>query len=344
MRSFAVSFLLLAACSQSFTSESDASVATPDGSSTIADDAGLDAGRSTPRSACSLESGASFVEGCFCRSPLVARGDYLYVQSQALHVLSREDLREVNRVDERPSAQGGLVHVGGNHLVSAVDFEEPPLRVYALDDPAEPRFVGGFGSDTHGAITAFGDDVLVTRLQGETATLVLYDLSRPSTPRERFAVALEGDPLAIALSEARVFVIEALGSPRERSTLRVLDRDGVERGRLELESAPFQAAALWHAPDLYLAGFGAVVTRVGFEGDDPFVAATTGTSEGLGGALAFVGDLLVGGHPLGVFEGPSLRPLEVAFERGSAQNLVVSGGTLFASSGGSVTELRLACE
>ena len=104
----------------------------------------------------------------------------------------------------------------------------------------------------------------------------------------------------------------------------------------QLIAGPFAAA--------YLAGFGAVVTRVGFEGDDPFVAATTGTSEGLGGALAFVGDLLVGGHPLGVFEGPSLRPLEVAFERGSAQNLVVSGGTLFASSGGSVTELRLACE
>lgn len=315
----------------------------PDASSTIAD-AGVDAGRTTPRSTCTLEAGASFLEGCFCRSPLVARGDYVYVQAQALHVLSREDLTEVNRVDERPSAQGGLALVGENHLVSAVDFEEPPLRVYALDDPTEPRFVVGFGSDTHGAITTFGDDLLVTRLQGETATLVLYDLSRPSVPRERFAVPLEGNPLTIALSETRVFVIETFGLPRDRSTLRVLDRDGVERGRLDLETAPFDAAALWRAPDLYLSGFGAAVTRIGFEGDDPYVAATTGASEGLGGALAFVDDLVVGGYPFGVFEAPSLRPLEVAVDRGSAQNLVVAGETLYASSGGNVTELRLACE
>ena len=107
---------------------------------------------------------------------------------------------------------------------------------------------------------------------------------------------------------------------------------------------PFDAAALWRAPDLYLSGFGAAVTRIGFEGDDPYVAATTGASEGLGGALAFVDDLVVGGYPFGVFEAPSLRPLEVAVDRGSAQNLVVAGETLYASSGGNVTELRLACE
>ncbi|MEZ4246805.1 MAG: hypothetical protein R3B99_00980 [Polyangiales bacterium] len=343
MRSFACSFLLLAACSQSFTSEGDASLPMPDASSTIAD-AGVDAGRTTPRSTCTLEAGASFLEGCFCRSPLVARGDYVYVQAQALHVLSREDLPEVNRVDERPSAQGGLALVGENHLVSAVDFEgtapcgstrstTPPSLVSSAASAPTPT-----APSPRSATTCSSPACRAKRRRSSSTT------SRPSTPRERFAVALEGDPLAIALSEARVFVIEALGSPRERSTLRVLDRDGVERGRRLSLSAPFQAAALWRAPDLYLAGFGAVVTRVGFEGDDPFVAATTGTSEGLGGALAFVGDLLVGGHPLGVFEGPSLRPLEVAFERGSAQNLVVSGGTLFASSGGSVTELRLACE
>lgn len=345
--------VVLFGCSRSFVASTDGGVDALAVDAAFAGDAALDApfvvsedAGSTP-TRCGLVLGSTVGEGCFCRGPVVVHGDHVYLQSQGIEVFERRGttLTEVFQVDERPSARGGLVRVG-EHLVSAVDFEEPPLRVYSLDDPARPRLVAGFGAASHQHLVAHGARVLVTRAVGEEAWLVLYDLSRPTRPELVFERRLADAPLAIALDDARVFVLEALRDAeghRTRSVLRVLDHAGTEQASRELEGAAFDAGLASRAPFVYVSGGASRLTRL--VADDLSLDRSVGEPSGIGGPIVFRDGLVVlGSSPFAVYEESSLRPIATDDSISGWSHLTLDGALLFGSSGGGVQVLSLSCE
>jgi len=246
-------------------------------------------------------------------------------------------------VDERPSAQGGLVRVG-DHLVSAVDFEDPALRVYSLADPARPAFVGGFGDGAGSPIrlAADGAFVVVAHQQDERVSVVLYDLTRPTRPSRVFERALDGTALAVAVGPLGVLVIEA-DVTLERGRLLWLTLDGAERAFLALEDLPFDPGLVVRDDLVYFTGGAARLTRVRARAGTLQLEAVVGEPSGVGTAIAFDRGLVVLGT-LDVYEEASLRALSTTETFGGYPSLAATNGKLFASSGGGVTELVLRCE
>lgn len=344
MRRRWLTILLLTACSSSF--EVDAS----DGGLSDTAPPTSDAAPSPPRDAgsaptrCEVTAGPTIGEGCFCRGPIVATVDHVYRQSIGIEVFDRDRLDAPSFVvDERPSAQGGLVRVG-DHLVSAVDFEDPALRVYSLADPARPAFVGGFGDGAGSPIrlAADGAFVVVAHQQDERVSVVLYDLTRPTRPSRVFERALDGTALAVAVGPLGVLVIEA-DVTLERGRLLWLTLDGAERAFLVLEDLPFDPGLVVRDDLVYLSGGAARLTRVRARAGTLRVEAAVGEPSGVGTAIAFDRGLVVLGS-LDVYEESSLRALSTTETFGGYPSLAATNGGLFASSGGGVTELVLRCE
>jgi len=343
---------LLAACTRSFETgpmpdagpfATDAAFPTTDARDSEAGDAfvPLDAGS---LSRCTITTGPTVGDGCFCRGPIVATDDYVYRQSIGIQVFARDRLESpVFVVDERPSAQGGLVRVG-DHLVSAVDFEDPALRVYSLADPARPVFVGGFGEDTGSPtrLAADGSFVVAAHQRDERVSLVLYDLTRPTRPSRVFERALEGTALAVAVDPTGVFVIESDVS-FDRGHLLWLDLDGTERASLAMEDLPFEPSLAIRGDLVYVTGGSARMTRVRARADTLRVLDTVGEPTGVGTAIVFEAGVIVLGT-LDVYDEASLRPLSTTEGFGGFSSLAATNGALYASSGGGLAELSVRCE
>jgi hypothetical protein len=347
-----LSLLLLLACTDSFEvgpmpDGSDAGpfdAALPATDATTTRDSGASRDDAGSLSGCDVTTGPTVGEGCFCRGPVVATDDYVYRQSIGIQVFARDTFDEpVFVVEERPSAQGGLVRVG-DHLVSAVDFEDPALRVYSLADPARPVLVGGFGEGAGSPIrlAAHGTFVVAAHHHDERVSVALYDLTRPTRPERVFERALDGTALAVAVGPLGVFVIEA-DVMLDRGRLLWLALDGTERASLAIVDPPFEPSLAIRDELVYFTGGSARLTRVRARADTLRVVDAVGERIGVGTAIAFVDGLVVLGS-LDVYEESSLRPLATTETFGGYASLAVANGALYASSGGGVTEVVLRCE
>ncbi|MCU0675353.1 MAG: hypothetical protein MUE69_21480 [Myxococcota bacterium] len=353
MRWLSLPLLLLVACTDSFEvgpmpdGSADAGpfdAAFPATDATATRDAEVPRADAGSLSRCEVTTGPTVGDGCFCRGPIVATDDYVYRQSLGIQVFARDRFESpVFVVDERPSAQGGLVRVG-EHLVSAVDFEDPALRVYSLADPARPVFVVGFGDGAGSPIrlAADGHFVVAAHHRDERVAVVLYDLTRPTRPARVFERTLDGSALAVAVAPSGVFVIEADVS-RDRGQLLWLDLDGTERASLAIVDPPYEPSLAIRDELVYFTGGTARLTRVRARADSLRVVDVVGEPIGVGTAIAFDDGLVVLGS-LDVYEESSLRPLATTDTFGGYSNLAVANGALYASSGGGVTELLLRCE
>ncbi|MFK7999948.1 MAG: hypothetical protein AB8H86_10135 [Polyangiales bacterium] len=197
-----------------------------------AEDAGNDAG--PPLSACVIEYFDNQGDGCFCMGPVATFENYVYRQSLGIEVYDAQDpssLIRLRNVDERPSANGHLA-VRGDVLISSLDFEEQPLRLYSLADPALPTEILRFGAVSVRSFAAGESDVVVIEATRERASALVHYAINDEGATETWRVPLPDVPAfpdaSLALVGTDVFLATLEERDPERTRVRRYDASGAE--------------------------------------------------------------------------------------------------------------------
>jgi len=352
-----IASLLLAACGSSHMVD-DAPA--PDGGpvdlALPAPDGGGPDGFVRRPTSCSIDIGERVGEGCFCNGPIAYHDGFLYRQSIGIEVYQAEggELTPMGVVEERGSAQGGLVIAAG-HLVSLLDFAEDGdnLRVYSLADPAAPTLVGGLRlpHESPQAVGASGDQVVVaTRSIDETA-LTWIDLNDPSDPTERWTRSSEGTPSGIAVTERGAFLTEERGASDDRTQWLVWwDVEGRLVDEVELDGRRWNRTLVARGDELFVTGSAdRTIERFAVgEGLSPMDALPSG-DERVGGELLVRGDLVLLSSPLLIADVRApMRQVGLAESPiGDMHHLAAPDGPLewfYGSGGNGVVPARVSCE
>ncbi len=352
-----IASLLLAACGSSFMAE-DAPA--PDGGPADLALPGLDGGRSDAfvarPTSCTVELGEQQGEGCFCNGPIAYANGFLYRQSIGIEVYAADggELTPMGVVEERGSAQGGLVIAAG-HLVSLLDFAEDGdnLRVYSLDDPANPTVVGGLRLPhiSPQALGANGDQVVVATSSIDEISLTWIDLSEPTEPTERWTRTVEATPSGIAVTERGAFLTDERVGPTERTQwLSWWDTEGSLVDEVELDGRRWNRTLLARGDELFVSGTGerTIERFVVGEGLTRMDALASEDST-VGGEMLIRGDLLLLSNPILIADVRSpIRQLGVVRPPiGDTHHLAAPDGPLewvYGSGGNGVVAARITCE
>lgn len=306
---------------------------------------------------CTVEIGEQQGEGCFCNGPIAYANGFLYRQSIGIEIyaVDRGELTPMGVVEERGSAQGGLVIAAG-HLVSLLDFAEDGdnLRVYSLDDPANPSLVGGLRlpHDAPQALGANGDQVVVATSSIDEITLSWIDLSDPTEPSERWTRTAEGTPSSIAVTERGAFLTDERGEPTERTQwLTWWDTEGTLVDEVELDGRRWNRSVVARGDELFVSGTGERLIERFVVGEGlNRMDALVGGAESVGGELLIRGDLLVlSNNPILIADVRSpIRRVGVADSPiGDMHHLAAPDGPLewvYGSGGNGVVPARITCE
>lgn len=325
--------------------DAGADVAIDVGADGAMDAAGADAG---PLSACVIEYYDSQGDGCFCMGPLATFENYVYRQSLGIEVYDAEDpssLVRLANVEERPSANG-RVAVRGDLLISSLDFEEQPLRLYSLADPAIPAEIMRFGAVSVRSFAAGQRGFVTIEETRERASALVHYVFRDEGASETWRLGLPGVPAfpdaSLAILGTDVFLATLEGRDPEMTRLRRYDAEGAET--LNVLRAGYAKLSARDG-ELYETGGEARVARL-----DP---ATLQTDLSFGEATfaetLLVRDdiLLVGGTT--VLERRTLRelPLTVLGDhplRGFDALEAGQGDAVFGSGGNGLNPFSLRCE
>jgi hypothetical protein len=279
--------------------------------------------------------------------PVARYGDHVYRQALGLeiHDISTPlEPRLVRTIDEPPSSDGALV-VANGYLVSLVQYEPEPIRIYDLSDPASPREVARFGDEATTSIATDGTDLLVATAGAgpEAGEVKRVTLDSDGQPRLQWRTPTGDHPLAIALGTDGAFVVTAHGALPD-ATLRWLSHDGVEQDALAIEVAGQPLFAV--TPDALLLtgrelGLGRFVIQEGRLREDVTVSLPERARAPL---LALDGTVVVG-SPFRVFSLDSLDELPVDDPPPlPAEHLAPGpGNVVYASGGGGLTPVSLVC-
>lgn len=311
----------------------------------VAVDVGNDSGA---LSSCVVEYFMSQGDGCFCMGPIATFGQYVYRQSLGIEVFDAQDPENLVRlanVDERPSANGRLA-VRGALLVSTLDFEEAPIRLYSLADPAVPTEITRFGAISVRGFAAGDSDIAVIEepLEG-TTELVHYEVSDEGA-RETWRYPLPDVPrfpdASLAILGDDVFLATLEGRDPEVTRVRRFDASGVETLNV-MRSGYVRLFA--SSGELYETGGEARVARLNL------VTLDTETSFGesaFGETVLVRGDIVVLNGTT-VLERTTLRELPVFVvggdgARGFDAMEAGEGDMVFGSNGNGLIPFSLRCE
>lgn len=305
----------------------------------------LDAGA---LSACVIEYYDNQGDGCFCMGPVATFENYVYRQSLGIEVYDARDpsnLVRLANVEERPSANGAIA-VRGGLLISSLDFEEQPLRLYSLADPTLPTEIMRFGAVSVRSFAAGSSAIVVIEETRERAlALVRYQFDGEGAS-EAWRVPLPDVPAfpdaALAILGTDVFVATLEGRSPEVTRLRRYDAEGTET--LNVLRTGY-ARLFARGGELYETGGEARLARL-----DPATLAT----ESSFGEATFGESILVRGDVIllsgtTVLERRTLRELSLSVAgddalRGFDALEAGEGVAVFGSNGNGLIPFSLRCE
>ncbi len=359
MQRVLIASLLLAACGSSH--QLDDTPALDGGPAPDLTVPTLDGGSSPDGSvrptSCTIEAGERLGEPCFCNGPLAYRDGFLYRQSVGIEVYAADggELTPLGNVEERPSAQGGLIIANG-HLVSLLDFAEDDenLLVYSLANPARPSRVGGFRLP-HDAVldlAATETQLVVASRSVDEASITWLDLTTPAEPVERWTVRTTGRPVSLALADAGAFVIEERGEAGETEQWLVwLSPEGSIADEHRLTGRRWNRAVVAHEGELFVSG-PTTRTLERFSlgaGLTPEDSLATSDDSAFGGALLVRGEMAMLSNPMLVADlRAPMREVGLAPSPiGDMHHLAAPEGPLewvYGSGGNGVFAARVSCE
>jgi hypothetical protein len=308
-------------------------------------DVGVDAG---PLRSCTIEYFMNQGDGCFCMGPVASFGRYLYRQSLGIEVYDVQDpenLVRLDNVEERPSSNGRIA-VRGGLLVSSLNFEAEPLRLYSLSNPAVPTEVARFGNTSVRGFTAGEGAIAVIEEGDESTDLVHYRVSREGAS-ETWRTDLSGVPAfpdaSLGLLGGDVFVATLANRDPEMTRLQRFDASGLETLTV-LRTGNVQLFV--GGGELYAIGGEAQLARL-----DPTTLETAiSFGDAVFGETVLVRDdiVLLGGS-MTVLERTTLRELPLTVVGGGMAGGFVhaeagEGDLVFGSSGNGMIPFSLRCE